>query len=835
MGVYDFNIPRYNIDGVIDALRKELQSIVINSQTSIDEIKQRIADDEVILNRLKDAVNNLPDYSAQYNELYEEMARIKIALQDLIDHPIVLEDIQVGLTTEVQKINGQYLYANHAVSAINDFSGRNIVDTYATKDELSGYISGAFNEISAVSSELTDIIVNFSADTNDKFNNIENILTEKTDYLSGAIDSISGIVDTELDNLAYKIDTVSGELKSDIEAVDNKIDNVSAELEDSIDTVDNKIDAVSAELEDSIDTVDNKIDAVSANVDEKYEEISATIDTVSANFDNIFDNLNYKIDQEINRASEIEQTIVDNLTGEVTRAQTREDELDEKIGNEKDRATNAEEILGQSITDETTRALTAENALSAGLTAEVSRSTNRDDLLQQNIDTLSNSLNEKESELNDKIDVETERATAAETDIEEALSAETIHRTTADADLQAQINAVSASTRIELDSVISAINAEEERAISAEDLLDDKIDYSVDVLNDTISDLSATLSQALDQEITDRTREDSNLQSNITDEATARTEADTLLRADLEDEISARFDADALLQSNLDDEISARFTADTLLQSNIHDEEVARISADNNLQAQIDTIEATQNIVDIVGTKADLDNYDTRNLKDGAKIQVLDDETQNHASTIYQFNKYAVPEPSFGLVGTFGSYYTKSETDTKINTAKNDLTELLNIETSARFDADTTLSNRIDTLDLAKQDNLTAGDGIDITNDVVSHSVKVIENNNEEDTVDGTVFTVYLKNNHYKVITISKTITEIIFMIEKTASGVLQETGFEFTVPEDSDLETLTFKVIDDNNKKIYTIIPDSYTSPNIYQGTIVNYRCTIGEYEVED
>lgn len=565
MGVYDFNIPRYNIDGVIDALRKELQSIVINSQTSIDEIKQRIADDEVILNRLKDAVNNLPDYSAQYNELYEEMARIKIALQDLIDHPIVLEDIQVGLTTEVQKINGQYLYANHAVSAINDFSGRNIVDTYATKDELSAYISGTFNEISAVSSELTDIIDNFSADTNDKFNNIENTLTEKTDYLSGAIDSISGIVDTELDNLAYKIDTVSGELKSDIEAVDNKID------------------------------------AVSAVVDEKYEEISATIDSVSANFDNIFDNLNYKIDQ------------------------------------------------------------------------------------------------------------------------------------------------------------------------------------------------------------------------------------------DLEGEISARFDADTLLQSNLDDEISARFTADTLLQSNIHDEEVARISADNNLQAQIDTIEATQNIVDIVGTKADLDDYDTRNLKDGAKIQVLDDETQNHASTIYQFNKYAVPEPSFGLVGTFGSYYTKSETDTKINTAENDLTELLNIETSARSEVDTTLSNRIDALDLAKQDNLTAGDGIDITNDVVSHSVKVIENNNEEDTVDGTVFTVYLKNNHYKVITISKTITEIIFMIEKTASGVLQETGFEFTVPEDSDLETLTFKVIDDNNKKIYTIIPDSYTSPNIYQGTIVNYRCTIGEYEVED
>lgn len=138
-------------------------------------------------------------------------------------------------------------------------------------------------------------------------------------------------------------------------------------------------------------------------------------------------------------------------------------------------------------------------------------------------------------------------------------------------------------------------------------------------------------------------------------------------------------------------------------------------------------------------------------------------------------------------------------------------------------------------LEGTKQNNLSAGDGIDITNDVVSHSIKVIENNNQEDTISGTVFTVYLKNNHYKVITFDKTITEIIFMIEKTAVNVLQETGFEFTVPEDSDLETLTFRVINDNNKKVYTIIPDSYTSPNIYQGTIVNYRCTIGEYEVED
>lgn len=139
-------------------------------------------------------------------------------------------------------------------------------------------------------------------------------------------------------------------------------------------------------------------------------------------------------------------------------------------------------------------------------------------------------------------------------------------------------------------------------------------------------------------------------------------------------------------------------------------------------------------------------------------------------------------------------------------------------------------------VDLAgtKQDNLSAGDGIDITENVVSHSIKIIENDNY-DIVTGTKLTVYLKNNKYKVISFNKTITDIEFVIEKSPNNVLQETGFEFTCPEDSELENVTFSVLNDNTIKILTIVPDSYTSPNVYQGTIVNYKCTIGEFEVEE
>jgi hypothetical protein len=509
--------------------------------------------------------------------------------------------------------------------------------------------------------------------------------------------------------------------------------------------------------------------------------------------------------------------------------------LQENIATEVNRATESEQYLTDNLTGEVTRSMGAENTISADLSNEVTRATNKENQLQQSIETLTNTVNAKENSLSAQIEAETTRATAKEIELGTAISNETTNRINTDSDLQTQINALTASLPVIVDSFTSAINAEETRAIEVEEALDSKIDSRVETINGTISDLNTSLSNALDQEITNRTNAESALQTNINNEVSERSEADTTLQTNIDNEATTRANKDTELSGAITAEETARTNADETLQSNIDAEENARIAKDTDLQNQIDTIEATQNIVDIVGTKADLNDYDTTYLKDGAKIQVLDDETQNHASTIYQFNKNAVPNPSFGLVGTFGSYYTKAETEGLITSARNDFTSALNTETSVRTDADTLLSGRIDNLASTKQNNLSAGDGIDITNDVVSHSIKIIENNNQEDVIEGTVFTVYLKNNHYKMITFDKTITEIIFMIEKSATGILQETGFEFTVPEDSELETLTFKVIDDNNKKIYTIIPDSYSSPNIYQGTIVNYRCTIGEYEVED
>lgn len=110
----------------------------------------------------------------------------------------------------------------------------------------------------------------------------------------------------------------------------------------------------------------------------------------------------------------------------------------------------------------------------------------------------------------------------------------------------------------------------------------------------------------------------------------------------------------------------------------------ARELADGNLQTQIDAITASSDVKDIVGTKAELNNYDTSTLGNNDIIKVLQDESENNATTYYRWN---ATTQQFTLIGEEGPYYTKAATDTLLN---------------------------------AKQDVLTAGTGIDITNNVIS-------------------------------------------------------------------------------------------------------------------
>lgn len=227
-------------------------------------------------------------------------------------------------------------------------------------------------------------------------------------------------------------------------------------------------------------------------------------------------------------------------------------------------------------------------------------------------------------------------------------------------------------------------------------------------------------------------------------------------------------------------ETAEQLSNDLLATSNslnlaIEQEAMTRESADNNLQSQIDSITASSDVVAIVGTYAELLQYDTATLTLDDIIKVLNDEIHENASSYYRWNGSA-----WVYIGSEGPFYTKSEANStfvpqtrtinnkaltnNINLTASDVKALpdttvigngnltvqkngvnianfsanettnvianISVPTSVSEltnDANYVTSNQLETGLNAKQDKLTAGTGIEITEENVINSTAVTE------------------------------------------------------------------------------------------------------------
>ena len=253
--------------------------------------------------------------------------------------------------------------------------------------------------------------------------------------------------------------------------------------------------------------------------------------------------------------------------------------------------------------------------------------------------------------------------------------------------------------------------------------------------------------------------------SQLTNDADYQTgsEVESAISTAVGDEKDAREQADAglsrdigVVDGKVDAEADARERADIALQGAIDDEETARKNADNGLQGQIDAITSSSDVVDIVGTYAELLQYPTAGLGDKDVIKVLQDETHNDAMSYYRWNKSS---STWSYIGSEGPYYTKSETNTLLGDKQDTLTAGSNITissnntisstdttytagngltlTGTEFSADTTVL----------QPKLTAGDSINISaQNVISADIDPADFFTASETVDGTSTDITLNN-----------------------------------------------------------------------------------------
>ena len=81
---------------------------------------------------------------------------------------------------------------------------------------------------------------------------------------------------------------------------------------------------------------------------------------------------------------------------------------------------------------------------------------------------------------------------------------------------------------------------------------------------------------------------------------------------------------------------------------------------DEKVQALKEEIDNRADVVDVVGTYAELRDYDKEKLTDNDVIKVLQDETHNYATTYYRWFDNV---KDFAWLGSVGPYYTERESD----------------------------------------------------------------------------------------------------------------------------------------------------------------------------
>lgn len=124
------------------------------------------------------------------------------------------------------------------------------------------------------------------------------------------------------------------------------------------------------------------------------------------------------------------------------------------------------------------------------------------------------------------------------------------------------------------------------------------------------------------------------------------------------------------------------------MAEDLSEEEAARIAADEGLQDQIDVIKAASDVVDIVGTYAELLAYDTSKLTDSDIIKVLADENHENATTYY---RWMAATSSWSYIGEQGPYYTQTEVDNLLDEKQDVLTAGAHIDITG-----TTISGIVD-------------------------------------------------------------------------------------------------------------------------------------------
>ena len=591
------------------------------------------------------------------------------------------------------------------------------------RQAISDLIDGADDALDTLK-ELAEALgndPNFATTITNKLTDLRNALTDEVNRakeeegkLSTQISEVNSNFIKAVDLLNDKIDTAVTNLINKIDKIEAKVDKNTADIADLRNETTGSLAEAKAYAKDLVD----KEAELRKTADDALSESIHQLNTLHIN-----DKAELKQDiaAEAQLRANADANIQLKLTEEITNRQTGDAALESKLSDEVVNRKAADETLQNSITKEVADRTNADNTLQVNIDKEAQARESADQVLQTNINSEAATRTAQDQILDQKITALSEKTDGDKSDVLAAIEAEKEARIAADADLNSKKvdkrEGYSLTKNDFTDLLLAKLNGIEEHAnyitlvsqlandagyqteAEVEAAIEKIIDSAPEVLDtleeiaralgddpnfaSTITKKLAAITEKVNQEIEDRTAADAALQVNIDKEVVERKEADAALKEELKEYVdNSAATGDTALQvvkDNLAKEIQDRKDADAILQANIDKETVDRKDAD---KTHTDNIAAlTQRVSDLALSMQDAINT----VKNELTAQVNANTT---AIATNQANITKNSEAITAMNKTIADNYKEVK-------------DMVNEEIVDRTNADSNLSSRIDTTNIA--------------------------------------------------------------------------------------------------------------------------------------
>ena len=590
------------------------------------------------------------------------------------------------------------------------------------KQAISDLVDGADDALDTLK-ELAEALgndPNFATTITNKLTELRTALSEEVSRAKEAEAALGAAVAAVQDNLEYgldqinkKIDTTKADLKADIDRVERKADKNAEDIKDLNNKITEKNDELENELKGLIQQEKDERIAADNEIKESVNELKTLhINDKAA--------IEAKIAEEVSNRTNADTVLDSKINEEITNRQADTQSLQGKIDQEKVDRHAEDQTLHNEISKEVADRTNADNALQGKIDQEAQARTAADQVLQNNIDSEATTRAAQDLVLDHKIEDVKLQGQADKSQLLEALNAEIQNRKDADTaldDKKVDKREGYSLTKNDFTDLLKAkLDGIEEKAnyiTHISQLINDSGFQTEDEVKAAIQEIVGAAPEVLDtlKEIADALGNDPNFAATITKKLAAITEqvnqeiedriaGDEANSAEVATEVQARKDADTALEAKLkeyvDNKSATGDAAIGVVRDNLNKEIQDRKDADAAIQASLDKEIADRKTADDAYTVS-LNNVNKRVSELALSLQDSINTLRNELTAQVNANTTAIATNQHDIERNSEAITNLTKT---VGDNYKEVKDMINEEIVDRTNADSSLSSRIDTLNI---------------------------------------------------------------------------------------------------------------------------------------